>query len=288
LANFIKTENVIAAYKPQIIFHLAASAHEGCSAFFPRHILRTNYQAFMNVITPAIKYGLEYFITFSSMAIYGNQTPPFDETFLPKPVDVYGVNKAAMEDTLRILANIHDFKYTIIRPHNVIGCRQAIEDSRRNVAGIFMNRIMRGEPIIIYGIDGLQKRSFSGIEYSINCYLKCMELQTNEIINIGGTQPVTVLDLAHEVIDAMGVKKDYPIKFLPDRPLEVKYAWPTYQKSMDLLGYSEPVDGWKQTIHKMAAWAKTLGPQEWMPTRLELINEKTPKTWLPNFDPLKL
>jgi UDP-glucose 4-epimerase len=226
-------------------------------------------------------------IMFSSMAVYGKQVPPFDEVYPRCPVDIYGQNKRSMEEATEVLSDLHGFKYTIIRPHNVTGCRQAISDSKRNVAGIFMNRIMRGEPLVIYG-DGSQCRSFSGIEYSLPCYVKCLELNTNEIVNIGGTQEITILDMAQEVIEAMGEKSSYPIKFLPDRPLEVKYAWSTYKKSQDLLGYSEPVDGWKASVWKMAAWAKTLGPQDWMPTRLELINEKTPKSWLPDFDPHKL
>jgi len=137
-------------------------------------------------------------------------------------------------------------------------------------------------------VHNTQQRSFSGIEYSLPCYLKCLELKTNEIVNIGGKYPITVLDMAKEVIEAMGEKADYPIKFLPDRPLEVKYAFSTYKKSQDLLGYSEPVDGWKAAVWKMASWAKTLGPQEWTTDALELINGKTPKSWLPGFDPHSL
>ena len=43
--------------------------------------------------------------------------------------------------------------YVIFRPHNVYGERQNIGDRYRNVIGIFMNQIMRGEPMTIFG-DG--------------------------------------------------------------------------------------------------------------------------------------
>ena len=96
LSNTYSVENIINNIKPKIIFHLAASAHEGASQFLPRIILQRNYESYINLITPAIKNGLEKIVLFSTMAIYGDQKPPFDEKFDRKPVDIYGINKTAM------------------------------------------------------------------------------------------------------------------------------------------------------------------------------------------------
>ena len=49
---------------------------------------------------------------------------------------------------------------SIFRPHNVYGEHQNIGDRYRNVIGIFMNQIMQGEPMTIFG-DGSQTRAFS-------------------------------------------------------------------------------------------------------------------------------
>lgn len=211
------------------------------------------------------------------MARYGDQTPPFSEDIPTKPVDVYAGNKVLMEQVTSILASVHRFKYTIVAPHNVFGQGQSLCDIYRNVVGIFMNKIMRGEPLIIYG-DGEQKRAFSYIEDSLPCFTKViLEDFDKEIFNIGGIHPATVNELAQLVIEAMG-HKTWPIKHIEDRPCEVKYAWSTHEKSVKVLGYEEKI-GYKDGIRRMAEWSKKFGPQEWINEPLTLVNDKTPITW---------
>ena len=267
---------LIKKIQPEIIFHLASCAREGASAFQPLYVSQTNYQAFMNLIEPAITHGLKHFVFTSSMAVYGNQTPPFDEGIPTRPVDVYGVNKSAIEETLKILADIHEFDYTILRPHNVMGIRQSLVDPYRNVIAIFMNRIMRKEPIYIYG-DGEQNRAFSYIEDCLPAIIQSLHVK-NEIINVGGVLPTSVNHIADLVCSAMGVPKTYHREYLPWRPGEVKYAYSTYAKSVRLLGYKEEI-GYEEGIRRMAIWAKAKGPQEWVHEQLPLQNDKMPKTW---------
>jgi UDP-glucose 4-epimerase len=193
-------------------------------------------------------------------------------------VDIYGINKAAMEQTTEMLSKVHDFKYTIIRPHNVMGPRQSLRDPYRNVIGIFMNRIMRREPLYIYG-SGEQQRAFSYIDDSLPCYVKCIDKADGEIINIGGIRPVTINKLADLVLAAMGESPTlYPREHLQDRHGEVKVAWCTYQKSEKLLGYRENV-GMQEGINIMAQWALKQGAQEWGSEKLSLWNEKAPAIW---------
>lgn len=272
-----KTEDLISDIRPNIIFHLAANAREGASFFQPLNIVERNYLAYINVIEPAIKYGLNKVILFSSMAVYGDQKPPFSEDIERIPIDIYGINKTAMEHTTELLSKIHDFRYTIIRPHNVFGEKQNLRDPYRNVIGIFMNRIMRKEPLYIYG-DGEQQRAFSYIEDSLHCYTKCIEDKVDrEIINIGGMNPITINKLADIVCKSMQVDS-YPRKNLPDRPNEVKLAYTTHEKSRKLLGYEEKI-GLNKGIERMAKWAIQKGPQEWSEEELVLWNKKAPSIW---------
>ena len=271
-----QVERVIKKVRPEIIFHLASCAREGASAFQPLYVTQTNYQAFMNLIEPAIKYGLEKFIFTSSISVYGNQTPPFNEGMSKKPVDIYGVNKAATERSIELLSEIHEFDYMILRPHNVFGIRQSLTDKFRNAVAIFMNRIMRKEPIYIYG-DGKQERAFSYIDDSLPSFVRAIE-RKNEIINVGGMHKTSVNHLVNLVCNAMGVSLDYPRKHLPDRPREVKYAYPSYEKSERVLGYKEEV-GYEEGIKRMAVWAKAKGRQNWTTEPLSLKNAKTPITW---------
>ena len=265
--------------KPEVIIHTSSCAREGASAFQPLYVSQTNYQAFMNLMEPAIKYGLEKIIFTSSMAVYGNQLPPFTEDIPKKPVDIYGINKTAIEQSIEVLASVHEFDYLILRPHNFFGGHQNLTDKFRNVVAIFMNRIMRGEPIYIYG-DGEQMRAFSYIEDSTPSFIRCLDDGIkNEIINIGGMEPITINTLADLVCEAMDVSPaTYPRTYLPPRPLEVKAAWSSWQKSVDMLGYEEKT-GYKEGIRRMAEWAKKKGGQEWIDEKLPLQNNKMPKIW---------
>lgn len=276
LAIASQVERVIKKVKPEIIYHLASCAREGASQYQPLYVSQTNYQAFMNLIEPAIKYGLRKLIFTSSMAIYGDQKPPFSEDMSRSPVDIYAINKVAIEESIEVLADVHDFEYVILRPHNVFGPRQNLTDYYRNVVMIFMNRIMRKEPLYIYG-DGELVRAFSYIEDSLPCYIRCLDIK-NEIINLGGMKPITINHLADLICEAMGVSTDYPREYLPLRPREVIESWCTWQKSVDLLGYEEKI-GYEGGIKRTAEWAKKKGKQEWTNDKLALQNEKMPKIW---------
>jgi UDP-glucose 4-epimerase len=281
LRDAAKTEAVVNEHPPEILCHLAANAREGASQFQPRDVCGRNLMAYANVLVPAIRCGMKKVALYSSMAVYGEQPPPFDESMPRRPVDIYGVNKTAMEEITEILADVHEFMYTTVRPHNVFGERQSLADPFRNVVGIFMNRIMRGEPLYIYG-DGEQQRAFSYIRDSLPAFLRAAELDPKtdrQCVNVGGKHPVTVNELARLVATEFGA--DPEIVYLPDRPREVKHAYSTWQKSVDLLGYHERY-GLEEGIRRMAAWAKSLGPQPWRDEPLELPSEKAPSIWANN------
>jgi len=272
-------EQVICGHQPEVLCHLAANAREGASQFQPRDVCSRNLTAYINTLVPCVSHGVKKVVLYSSMAVYGEQPTPFNEEQPRQPVDIYGVNKTAMEEITEILAEVHEFGYTIIRPHNVFGERQSLRDPFRNVVGIFMNRIMRGEPLYVYG-DGEQQRAYSYIADSLPAFLRASALDPaldRQIINVGGKEAITVNELVELVAAQFDAKPE--VKHLPDRPREVKYAFSTWEKSAELLGYDEPF-GMREGIRKMAEWAKTLGPQPWTEEALELPSEKAPAIWM--------
>ncbi|MFB3882148.1 MAG: NAD-dependent epimerase/dehydratase family protein [Armatimonadota bacterium] len=284
LRDAAATEEITNQYRPEVLCHLAANAREGASQFQPRDVCGRNLMAYANVLVPAIRSGMRKVVLYSSMAVYGEQPPAFDESMPRCPVDVYGVNKRAMEEITEILAEVHEFSYTIIRPHNVFGERQSLQDPFRNVVAIFMNRIMRGEPLYIYG-DGEQKRAFSYIGDSLPAFLRGTEPDPRldgQCINVGGKRAVTVNELARMVSRAFDA--DPEIVHLPGRPREVKNAYSTWHKSVELLGYEERY-GLEEGIRRMAKWAKAMGPQPWRDEALELPSEKAPSIWMNNGRP---
>lgn len=266
-------------FRPDVVYHLAANAREGASFFQPQSIMTRNVMAYTNVLKNAIKYKTKRIILFSSIAVYGHQDPPFVETMPRQPADLYGLAKATMEEMTEMMATCHKFDYVILRPHNVYGEKQALNDIHRNVLAIWMNKIMRGEQLIVYG-DGTQERAFSYIGDSLPCYIEAMNAPSGKIYNIGSSMPCSINGAAMFVKEAMGVEPLYPVRFLPFRHQEVKYAYSSHDLAAEELGLNDATslyDG----VRRMAAWAKSVGPQEWKGgDKLELTNERTPEVWV--------
>lgn len=262
-----------------VICHAAATAHEGLSVFSPDFITKNIYQASVATISAAIQNKVKRFVYCSSMARYGNIQAPFFEDMTPKPTDPYGVAKLAGEDTLRILAETHGMEWNIAVPHNIVGPRQRYDDPFRNVMSIMINRVLQGKAPIIYG-DGLQTRCFSDVEDCIECLEKMMldPNITSEIINIGPDEnTITVKELC-EIICRVCEFNGAPIH-MEDRPREVKHASCSADKARKLLGY-QTKHNVEKSVRDTVEYIKKQGIKQFdYSFPLEIINEKTPKTW---------
>ncbi len=272
-----EVDKLVATFKPEIVYHLAAWAHEGLSQFCPIKITENNYNAHINLITACIKNKVKRYVVASSMSVYGDQTPPFNEEMPKKPCDIYAISKAAIEDSTQVLCKVHGMEYVIVRPHNVYGPRQVLHDPYRNVVAIFINRLLANKNFYIYG-DGEQKRSFSYIDDVTPYIAKCgWENINGEIINIGPLEEFTINQLSEETLSHF---PDAPKpEYVEDRPAEVKHAWCTNDKAQKLLGYTTSTS-FKDGIKQMVEWARSVGHQKPKYLKnLELVNENTPITW---------
>lgn len=260
-----------------VLFHLASYAAEGQSLFSPIRINEINIAPMNNLLVAAVNNNIKKFIFTSSMAVYGDQEPPFSEDMPRKPLDPYACAKTYCERMLEIFSNTYGFKYTIIRPHNVYGPRQNIQDPYRNVLMIWINRIMRKKPPFIYG-DGEQMRAFSYIE-DVNPALAnaaFWDKTDGEIINLGSNEVVTINEACQIVLEAMGSKLK-PV-YVEERPGEVKRAYCKSEKSEKLLNYKTR-HTLKEGIRKMMKWAKEMGPHEPTYTVPIEIMKRAPRVW---------
>ena len=89
-----KVAELFEEHKPDVLLHFAAYAAEGLSPFIRNYNYRNNLIVSANLINECITYGTKVIFT-SSMAVYGEQTPPFTEDKRPQPVDPYGIAKYA-------------------------------------------------------------------------------------------------------------------------------------------------------------------------------------------------
>lgn len=242
-------------YNFEYVYHFAAYAAEGLSPFMRRFNYSNNVLSTVNIINECINHDIKRLIYTSSMSVYGHgkmNGDRFDENDVPNPIDPYGVSKYACEMDIRIAGEQHGLDWCIIRPHNVYGMKQNIWDKYRNVLGIWMNKIIHNEPLLIYG-DGEQTRAFSYIDDNLLPFWNAAILPeaSNEIINVGGIVPCTINEAAATLCKITGYNK---IEHKEQRH-EVKNAVPTYQKSIDVLGYNQTI-GLEEGLRRMWDWAK--------------------------------
>jgi UDP-glucose 4-epimerase len=263
-----------------VIFHAAATAYEGLSVFSPHLIVENIVTGSASLFSAAIANGVKRIIFCSSMARYGTNEVPFKESYEPKPQDPYGIAKLSAEHILRNLCEIHNIEYVIAVPHNIIGPRQKYDDPYRNVASIMINLMLQGRQRIIYG-DGSQMRCFSFVEDDIYC-LKEMVFRDNvlgEVINIGPDEDfITINQLAETIAGLLNF--DLKPIYMPGRPQEVKLATCSAEKARKLLGYQTKTN-LKDGLQQMIDFIIESKPRRFRyHLDLEIINDKTPKTWV--------
>jgi UDP-glucose 4-epimerase len=263
-----------------IMYHCAASAHEGLSIFSPWRITQDGIAATAAVVSAACTVRVRRLIYCSSMARYGAQPVPFVESMKAMPVDPYGIGKVAGEDLVRNLCSVHGVEWVIAIPHSIYGPRQNYTDPYRNVVSIFANLMLRGRQPYIYG-DGSQKRCFSHVDDCVEPLVR-MGLDpkaAGEIINIGPDDEfITVLELAETLAGIIGLDLD-PV-FVNDRPQEVRLSTCSADKARTLLGYC-PTVSLKEGLERLVSWMREMGPRPFEYTLpIEIVTAQTPETWV--------
>jgi len=255
-----------------VVYHLAANAAENKAQYAPVDVTSRGYQASINVLASAIRHQVKKFIFTSSIAVYGHGQTPFKESDKPVPEDLYGIGKLAFEESLKVMAKVHNFEYVILRPHNVYGPRQNMSDPFRNVVTIFMNAILKDKPYVLYG-HGLMTRCFTYIDDITECLYQSLNL-SNITLNIGSSVPTTIFDLSTLIQKISG--GHVPPQFLPARPQEVMHAVSDHTLSHKHLKYTETElsDGLKKTWK----WVESIGPVETKYDKLEILNN-LPSNW---------
>ena len=260
----------------EAVFHLAAYAAEGLSHFIKKFNYENNLIGSVNLINSAVNYRSRCFIFTSSIAVYGTGQSPLSEDMVPEPEDSYGIAKLAVEKELAVSRTMFGLNYVIFRPHNVYGERQNIGEKYRNVIGIFMNQIMQGKPMTVFG-DGMQTRAFTHISDVAPVIARSIDLPEtwNTVYNIGADIPYSVNTLAEKVATAMGVQPD--ITHLEARK-EVLHAFSDHSRVRSRFGMKPAVD-LEEGLQRMATWAKRVGVKASRPFENIEIRDNLPPSW---------
>jgi UDP-glucose 4-epimerase len=271
-------EDLFSRSRFDYVYHLAAYAAENLSHFIKRYNYENNVIGSVNLINASVNSGVKCFVFTSSIAVYGSRPPlPVTETSDPCPEDSYGIAKLAVEQELRISKHMFGLDHIIFRPHNVYGERQNIGDRYRNVIGIFMNQLLQGKPMTIFG-DGAQTRAFTYIGDVAPFMAEAIEQPAayNDVFNIGADAPCTVNRLASLVAAAMGAEPT--VRRLPARQ-EVVNAFAAHDKLRAVFG-SRNAHSLEDGLFTMARWVRAHGARSSQAMKNIEVAKNFPAAWL--------
>jgi UDP-glucose 4-epimerase len=280
ITDHVLVENLFKEHQFDYVYHLAAYAAEGLSHFIKRFNYNNNLIGSINLINESVKNKIKCFVFTSSIAVYGKGQLPLREDMVPIPEDPYGIAKLAVEMDLKTTHEMFGLNYIIFRPHNVYGEYQNIGDRYRNVVGIFMNQLLQGQSLTVFG-DGQQTRAFSYIKDVAPHIAKSVEIKKayNEVFNIGADKDYTVSELATSVMKAMDINGE--LRHLPARN-EVLHAYSDHSKMREIFGINENSLTLDEGLKHMAGWVKNVGSRSSSKFDNIEILEKLPPSWLEN------
>jgi UDP-glucose 4-epimerase len=271
-------EKLFAEHQFDYVYHLAAYAAEGLSHFIRRFNYQNNLIGSINLINESIKTKVKCFVFTSSIAVYGTGQVPLKETTIPVPEDPYGIAKLAIEQDLKSAHEMFGLDFVIFRPHNVYGRFQNIADKYRNVVGIFMNQLMQGKELSIFG-DGTQTRAFSHVSDIAPYIAKSAQMKEvyGETFNIGADKEYTVNELAETVMKSMGLSQDI---IHHEARNEVMHAYADHSKVRSAFNIKDEFMSLEDGLNEMADWAKNVGALESSVFGNIEIEENLPPSWV--------
>ncbi len=240
---------VVAAARPQIVFHLGAYTHVGKSWARVDECIQTNIQGTVNLLQALDGTGYERFVYTGTSEIYGDIAVPFREDASVNPISPYSVSKYAGERYCRMFHQGHGWPVVCLRPFNAYGPYQTPD---RVIPEIIV-RALRKQPLRM--TEGRQTREFNFVEDLADGFLRAGVTPgiEGEILNIGCGEEVSMRTLAETILGLLGNPIEPEFGALPDRPTEIWRMFCDSTKARRLLGWA-PAHSLEEGLEKTIAW----------------------------------
>lgn len=237
----------------EIVFHLAASVGNVRSIEQPIDDSDVNLLGTIRVLEAARRAGVRKLICSSSAAIFGElRRLPIPEDHPAEPDSPYGVSKLAEEKMCLVYSKLYELDAICLRYFNVYGVNQRY-DAYGNVIPIFAHRLLRDEPLTIYG-DGEQTRDFVNVaDVARANLLAARSSGVSGVFNIGSGVSISVNRLAEMMLNVS--KSSVAVQHLEPRKGEVRDSRADISAARDVLGY-EPAIQIEPGLAEYMSWAK--------------------------------
>lgn len=236
------------------VFHLAASVGNKRSIDNPPFDAEVNVMGTLTVLEAARAAGVRKIVLSSSAGIFGElKTMPIREDHPAEPDSPYGATKLCAEKMALVYSKIWGLEVVCLRYFNVYGPLQRF-DAYGNVIPIFAFRMLRGEPITIFG-DGEQTRDFVNVRDVVRANIgAAVASGVSGAFNIGSASRISINALVQKLRDASGL--DPAVEYGPPRPGDVRDSLADISAARHAFGFNPSV-GMDEGLNEYFTWART-------------------------------
>ncbi|WP_205748557.1 MULTISPECIES: NAD-dependent epimerase/dehydratase family protein [Nostocales] len=246
------------------LFNLAGQVSHIDSMTDPLTDLDINTRAQVVILEACRKFNPRIVVIFASTRqIYGKpQYLPVDERHPLYPTDVNGINNMAGEWHHTLYHNVHDLNTVSLRLTNTYGPRQLLKHNRQGFIGVFVRQIIQGEKIKIFG-DGQQIRDMNYVDDVVDALVMAGAKPEcyGQVYNLGGNEPINLLNLVKLLIDLNGDGAFEIIPFPPEKKrIDIGDYYGDYRKFSQMTnwqpqtslkeGYTKMIDYYKEHLEK--------------------------------------
>jgi nucleoside-diphosphate-sugar epimerase len=234
-----------------VVFHLAASVGNVRSIEHPQIDSAINVLGTLNVLEAARACRIDRVAFSSSAGIFGElKTLPICEDHPQDPDSPYGTSKLAAEKMCLVYNKLYGMHNVCLRYFNVYGPHQRF-DAYGNVIPIFADRILKQEPLTIFG-DGEQTRDFVNVHDVAAANVQAGLAQgVSGVFNIGSATRITINELARVMHEIAAVQS--AIRYAPPRMGDVRDSLADIAAARSAFGF-DPATPMAQGLAEYWAW----------------------------------
>ncbi len=239
------------------LFNLAGQTSHLDSMNNPFPDLEINSRSQLSILEACRKHNPDIRVVFASTRqVYGAPKDlPVDERHPISPVDVNGINKVAGESYHVLYNDVYGIKTSVLRLTNTYGPRMRIKDARQTFLGIWVNRLIQNEELLVYG-DGKQIRDFNYVDDVVEALIlsAISDNSLGKIFNLGAEDPMSLNDVAEIMTDcsSKGKGKWKNVPFPGElKKIDIGDYYADYRKIKSTLGWKPKVslkEGLKKTV----------------------------------------
>jgi len=226
------------------LFNLAGQTSHMDSMADPMTDLEINCRSQLSILESCRLNNPDIKVVFASTRqIYGKPDYlPVDEKHMLRPVDVNGINKVAGEWYHILYNNVYGIRSCSLRLTNTIGPRMRVKDARQTFVGIWVRLLLEGKPFEVWG--GEQRRDFTFVDDCVEALLLAAEKEEANglIFNLGGSEIVTLEDLARMLIEVNG-SGEFTVRSFPEdrKKIDIGDYYSDFSHIQEILGWSPRV-----------------------------------------------